>query len=464
MENTKVVKKTMLYFIGNFSSKILTSVLVPIYAFYISAEALGIYDYSQTIMNIAIPIVFVSIWESIIRFILGQKDGENKNKVFGSSAFFALCACIYSGVCIIIISLFIKMAYINYFIVMICSTALAQIWQYYARALERNKLYVITSVIGTVINLLLNIVLIIILDMDIEALYISYICSQLSIFLILEYKLRILKRIKGNIDFNLLKKMLIYSAPLVLNSIAAWMFNGFGRIIIFENLGAFSNGIYSFANKFANIITTIGNVVSMAILEEAMISLRDNKFDSNYPKLLEQVFKIFMSLIIVAMPAIAIFYQFIDTTQYYESLNLVPFLLMYSVLLTMSINIGIIFKSINKNKHQVITTVIGSIVMLGVSYWSLNVWGVYGVVLGQAVSALVMLLSRYIISKRLVTYSMKWLAIGTLIVIYIFVSLISVFCSNIIIMVSIFILTIFIAIFANKDFLQELIKWRKKNA
>ena len=95
MQNKKIVEKTGLYFIGNFSSKILTALLVPIYAFYISSKDLGTYDYSQTIMNIVIPIVFVSIWEAIIRFILGEKDKKDQNKKLATSAFFTVSMCLF---------------------------------------------------------------------------------------------------------------------------------------------------------------------------------------------------------------------------------------------------------------------------------------------------------------------------------------------------------------------------------
>ena len=127
MQNKKIVEKTGLYFIGNFSSKILTALLVPIYAFYISSEDLGTYDYSQTIMNIVIPIVFVSIWEAIIRFILGEKDKEDQNKKLATSAFFTVCMCLFFIIITLIVSRFIEIEYLYNFIIMCCFTALAQI-------------------------------------------------------------------------------------------------------------------------------------------------------------------------------------------------------------------------------------------------------------------------------------------------------------------------------------------------
>lgn len=78
MENKKIIKKSGLYLIGNLSSKILTSLLVPIYAFYVTSADLGTYDYSHTIMNILIPILFISVWDAIIRFVLSEKNEREK--------------------------------------------------------------------------------------------------------------------------------------------------------------------------------------------------------------------------------------------------------------------------------------------------------------------------------------------------------------------------------------------------
>ena len=44
LENKKLIKKSGLYLIGNFSSKILASLLLPVYAVYVTAAELGTYD------------------------------------------------------------------------------------------------------------------------------------------------------------------------------------------------------------------------------------------------------------------------------------------------------------------------------------------------------------------------------------------------------------------------------------
>ena len=39
--NSRVLKKSAIYLIGNFSSKILMAIIIPIYAFYIQSSDLG---------------------------------------------------------------------------------------------------------------------------------------------------------------------------------------------------------------------------------------------------------------------------------------------------------------------------------------------------------------------------------------------------------------------------------------
>ena len=59
MDIGRLLKKTGLYFIGNLASKMMVALLIPIYAFFVKSEELGYFDYTQTIMNILIPIIFL---------------------------------------------------------------------------------------------------------------------------------------------------------------------------------------------------------------------------------------------------------------------------------------------------------------------------------------------------------------------------------------------------------------------
>lgn len=464
MESKRLIKKTGLYFIGNLSSKILAFLLVPIYAFYIKKADLGYYDYTQTIMNVAVPIVFCAIWEAILKYILQEDSEDEKTKVLATSCGFSIFisfiliigAYIYNGF------LNEKIESLNYVIFMIISYSLMFIWQYYSRALGENRIYVLTGIIGTLVNFGLNIFLICVLKMGLNALFISYILGNVSIIVILECKLKILKKLTlKNIDFNVLKKMLIFSTPLVLNLTSTWLITGFGRFIITEKLGDAENGLYAFANKFALVISMLGSVINMAIIEEALISAKKEGIGKGFIKTIENLFRIFQSIMIPAVPAITIFYFMIKTTEYYESMAYFPGLLLYSLIMIMTTSFGTVFQVINKTKYQFITTAIGSAVTVVIAVLFIEKYKLYAVIYAQILGSAIMLLSRYIFINKYVKFKIKMLPIFIMFALY---CIVSVICLNLNIAASIIMLivsSIFILIL-NRDFIVYAINFIKR--
>ena len=453
MDSTRLLKKSGLYFIGNFSSKILTALLLPLYAFYISTEDFGYFDYSQTLMNIIMPFIFVAIWESILKFIIAENDDKTKDKILGTSAIFTLTIGIVSIfiICIAVSIMQVKIDYLNYITAMILAHSFAQIWQYYARGLGFNKIFVLSGIVATIINFLSILLLVCYFNTGIVGLYVSYILGQISIVLCIEIKIKIIKKIRlNNFDFKILKRMLLFSTPLVFNLISSWMMSGFGRMMITNYLGTHQNGLYTFANKFSQLVTVLGNVIIMAIIEEAIIATKEDGFEEKFSNVMQRLFYLFQMLIILAIPAISILYIFISKTDYVASLSYVPLLLIYSVCMTMSSNIGSIFQTIDKTKYQFLTTVLEAVATIVFTLSTINIIGVYAVINGQLIGSMVMLISRYILARRYVNIYIKWSTILNLVGLFGVVSFISI-NSNLIINITIIFIVLGILAWDNKE-------------
>lgn len=464
MEGKKLIKKTGLYFIGNLSSKILAFLLVPIYAYYISKGDLGYYDYTQTVMNVAVPIVFCAIWEAILKYILQEDSEETKKKVLATSCGFSLfmSVVLIIGTYIYNSFLAVKITALNYVVFMIISYSLMFIWQYYARALGANKIYVLTGIIGTIINFGLNIILICGLKWGLDALFISYILGNISIIIILEFKLRILKYLRpAFFDFNILKKMIIFSAPLVLNLISTWLITGFGRFIIKNRLGNDENGLYAFANKFALVISMLGSVINMAIIEEALISAKKEGIGESFIKTIENLFRIFQSIMIPAVPAITVFYFMIKNTEYYESITYFPVLLLYSLIMIMTTSFGTVFQVINKTKYQFITTALGSAATVVIAVALIDRYKLYAVIFAQLLGSVVMLLSRYVFVNKYVSFKIHWLPVLFMLGLY---CVASVVCLALPIWASfaVFALSSIFVIIINRDFIAYGVRFVKR--
>ncbi|TCM92806.1 O-antigen/teichoic acid export membrane protein [Paenibacillus sp. BK033] len=411
MQRNRLIKKTGLYLIGNLSSRIMSAIIIPIYAFFIQANDLGYFDYAQTIMGIVIPIIFVAIWEAILRFLLYENDDLYKAKILATSVGFIIFIMGIFVIGLIIYGSFFatETKSICFIGLMFISNGISQIWLYYARAFGDNKLYITAGLAGAVIQFVSVLMFICILRFGLNGLFITSILGQFSIFVTIEKRLHILSKFKFKyFEFRMLKSLLKFSSPLVLNLSFAWILSGFGRFLIVNYFGNEMNGLFSFANKFSILITMMGSIVTMAVIEEAIITAKTKGFDSEFTKTIEFIFKIFMELTLLAVPAINIFYAFIKSTDYYVSYNYASWLLLVAVFTTMSSNIGSVFQAIDKTQYQFITTMIGAIVSVLTSYVLISVMGIYAVILGQILGALLMLLSRYVIINKYIDFKIKW--------------------------------------------------------
>ncbi|AZB44663.1 hypothetical protein CEF21_21535 [Bacillus sp. FJAT-42376] len=450
-----IVKKTGLYFIGNFASKITMAAMIPFYAYFVTVEELGVFDYSQTIMYTVSPVIFVALWESILRFLLAETDIEKRQNVIATSIRTIQIIMFILLATIVATAIWSDNKIAMYTILMVCVYGIAQIWQYYARALKFNHIYVMASIWGTVLNFAISIVMICFLKMGGTGLFWSFIIGQSTIVIIIEFKLRILKYNRiGNFKWHILKHMLIFSIPLVLNLASNWIISGFGRIIITNKLGTYDNGLFSFAMKFGTVVSMLGTVISMALIEESIIKSKDEGIDKYFSKVIEIVFKLFLFICILAIPFIKLFYYFISGTEYFSTYNLVPFFLVYAIFMTMATNIGAIFQAKSKTNMLFYTTVIGAFVTISLALLMINKLGVLGVLFAQIVGALSMLVFRWLLAKKMIKLVVKWDKIIYLTAIYLIVVVI---CSkDFAFSIFIGLLASLFALYVNKDLIRDL--------
>lgn len=425
MQQQRMLKKTITYFIGNLSTKILTACLVFLYAFYIDASDLGKYEYIQTLVNIIVPIFFFSIWEAILKFVLSEKDEINKRKIITTSALFSIFTSLIIFLVFGIYYLFISKIQVNtiYILLTCILNGITWVWQHYAKTLEKNRLYVNSSIIGSAVHLITIVLLIIFANMRIDALFIANILGVFTTFLIIEKDLKVFKNIKKkDIDISILKKMLKYSLPLVINVIPVWAITGFSKIIIQNVLGSEANGIYAFAHKFTVIITFIGTIVNMAITEEMFIIGKD-EMNKDFSKILQQLTEKFLGLTIIALPLLIVFYKLIAKTEYYVSKDYVPILLLYSIVLIIINNISTVFKVYEKTKDQSIATIMGASISILIMLATINIWGILGVVIGQLCGAIVNLILMCIFMRKYSNIKFSYSKIIILLIIYSLVSI-----------------------------------------
>ena len=417
-----LVKKTGIYFIGNMAAKATSALIIPIYAFFVSADNLGSYDYFITIAQMLSPLCFLAIWESILRYVMREEDMGRKNRLVSASVVFSVSAFLIITAIGIVASIIFPdlMASILSVCLMSSFVGVAQVWQYFARSFGKTKLYAISGVTSALISFFGVLIFVCAMNMQLEGLVLSYVLSQLSIIFLIELKLHVLQLFSiRSAKAADLTALLRFSAPLAMNLLLLAFVTGFGRILITNTLGSDQNGLYTFAMKFGTILTSIGSIFAMAVVEEAILRIGKPDADRFFQKVTSSTVYMLVGLGGFLLPCIYVFYQIISDTAYISSLILTPIFLAYGMCTVLSTVVGCVFQTAQKTNVIALTSALAAVVTTVLSALLLPLTGIIGVSFGLFAGAFSMLLSRYFFGRKLIFYRLFSLKNTVLVLLYI---------------------------------------------
>ena len=156
-----LLKNIGLLTISQFSSKILSFLLVPLYTSVLSTEEYGIYGIYSTTISLLVPILTLNLSEAALRFSLDKK--YEKNKIFSFCLKYILVGTTIICCFTIVNSIFnivpMLVQFSVYFVLMFITTAMNCLIMAFARGIEKINALAISGFIGTVGVLFFNIFL-----------------------------------------------------------------------------------------------------------------------------------------------------------------------------------------------------------------------------------------------------------------------------------------------------------------
>lgn len=221
--NKRLLKTTIIYFIGSFGSKLLVFFLLPLYSKYLSTEQYGNLNLVTNLLPLIGPIFTLQITETIFRFLCTAKD-EEKKKYISSATFLLFCGITVFLILYIPIALITKFQYFWLFMLYFITNYLGIFFQQILRGMGKNVDYSITGVISTIVQLLVNILMIQVIYE--KSILLATIIGSTIIMIYVLCRIKFFKYVSiKNISKDTIKQMLKYSLPLIPNQIS-WWFNG----------------------------------------------------------------------------------------------------------------------------------------------------------------------------------------------------------------------------------------------
>lgn len=457
-----LAKNTAIVSIGKICTQLITFFLLPVYTAVLSNEEYGVVDLLNTLTSLLLPIVTLQIEQGIFRYLIDCRENNEKQiKLITTIIRFMIIQSIACIVIFLCVSPFIHNEY-KYFLMAnllmgIFSSLLLQI----CRGLGDNATYAIGSFITGAFTVVLNVIFIVTFRWGaygmLGATAISNFICAIYIFL----KRKIYKYIKPKqFDKKILKEIIKYSVPLIPNMISWWIVSASDRTIISAVIGIAQNGIYSAANKFSGVFTTLYSVFNLTWTESASININSEDRDEFFSKILDFVIRFFGCLCLGTIAVMPFAFNILINEKFAEAYYQIPILILGSVFNILVSFVGSIYVAKKLTKEIAKTSIISAVINIFVNIVLIKSIGLYAASISTVIAYALMFIYRWIDVKKYVKFNVNKILMFALIIMY-GVTIFTYYLKNSMISVIVLVIVVVFTIITNLNsvsYLKQIVK------
>lgn len=381
-----LLKDTLVFSLGKFGSRMVLFFLVPLYTNYLSQEQYGTADLVFTVSQLVMPMFSVVIFDAVVRF--GLMKGVNKEDVLLDSFVVLLFCTIATIITTPVYSLYKGIAEWRYYLsALIILAATMDVEMNYLKVKGNNLSYSIISIVQSAILAISNIVLLVCLSLGIKGYLLSTIISYACCAILAFFAGHVLEDIKkATFDKALLKQMLVYSSPLILNNISWWVIQSSDKLMLEAMISAAALGLYTAASKIPSLINVVISVFQQAWGISSIKEIESSNDTSFY----SGVFKIYSVGVFICCLLLNIivkpFMHFYVGSDFKEAWKLAPILVASAGFSAISAYYGSLYGALKKSVNNMATTFMAAIVNIVVNYIFIRLCGIWGAIIGTIAS------------------------------------------------------------------------------
>ena len=272
------LKKNMIIFaIGVFFTKIISFAVSPVYSRFMSTADFGVVDILTTTSSLLIPIFTLAIAEAVVKY--GLDEEHDHKEVFTTGLIVT-----FLGLCLIAAFTFTAGCFVYQenviaslcFFLTECSFLFLQA---FARARKDTLAYSISAIIYSAVSVTMIVLLVCVKSFGINGYLFGSAAGYLVGILFLILRLTVWRFISFKaINKAIVKRMLLYSIPLIFSNVAYWIIAGSDKYITNIILGDEYNGYLSVVHKIPTLCTLLYSIFHYAY---TMSALKDHQLKEN---------------------------------------------------------------------------------------------------------------------------------------------------------------------------------------
>ena len=254
---------TLVFALGGLAIKAVSLVLMPLYTTALTAGEYGTAELLNSAIEIVLPLLSLGVVEALYRFSID--DDVPKGELFAGSLVVLGGGVVCTGVACALGHVLWNMEHAGSFFVLFCSVCVFKATTQLARGLGHVRRFVAYGLINALAMVVSTYLLLVRAHLGVEgylwSFTIGYLVGGLVAFLgSAEYRLLAPFRF----DRDLLRRMLVYSLPLVPNLLSWWLVSVSGRYVVLWGSGVVAAGLFTAASKMPALVNIVASVFQQA--------------------------------------------------------------------------------------------------------------------------------------------------------------------------------------------------------
>lgn len=396
-----LAKNTMLFAIGNFGSKLLQIILVPFYTRFMTDAQYGTVDLLQSMVSLLMPIISLTIAEGVFRYAM--------EKEYDKSAVLSVGIVVTTIGSVVLclggwgVSFFMDATLVWLVVANTITNSFRTLSSQYTRAIGKTGLYALDNILMTACVLLINIFFIAKLNWGVTGYMLGYTLANLfsAVFLVVKLGNRFTFQ-PHKVHKPLVKEMLLFSLPLIPNSICWWVSSFLDRVMIVSMVSTAANGLYAAAHKIPSLLSMVMTIFFQAWQVSANEEFKKKDITHFYSKIFEQIsaciFVLASLLIMLSKPINSILLG----ADYHDAWRLMPPLILSTTFFSFAQFLGSIYTANKKTNMAFITNLIGVVVSVSLNLILIPRIGTIGAAVANAASYLVLWIVRVWDTRKIV--------------------------------------------------------------
>lgn len=395
-----------LFTLNTVSTKLITFLLVPLYTYFLTTAQYGVTDMSLTVASLVTPVVTLSIGDAVTRYIIDDPDDTQRYVSVGFWVTLIGCLVMLLLMPMLGLSVFgglgdYRVLYFAYFVATSFNAFLANV----ARGVNQIKLITWVSIASSIVSASTAGLLIGLLGWKVEGYFVSLILGAsvaVVLYLVFGGAWKYI-RVPGLAqDRLILKKMLLYSVPLMPNTIFWWIGTSVNRFFITSMLGIGASGLFAAASKIPNVM----NMISSTFWQAWSLSAFQEFKKTDTGRFYSNVFAVFRTFCFLAASGLIALAPWLASIllqkKFYDAWPIIPILILAFLFNVFAGFYGTVFTASMKTKHLLTSTGLAAAVVVVLTWLLIPLLGLQGAAWAMVASNLSMYVIRVVMAWPIV--------------------------------------------------------------